>query len=223
MEKPRKLALLLDLTGHRYGMLTVIALDSPSKCGTTYWLCRCDCGNTRSMQSLWLRRAKLASCGCQRAVRKQKHGCSRTREYRIWQGMIQRCENPKQNHYQQYGGRGITVHPDWRGSFENFLRDLGAAPPKATIDRIDNNGNYAPGNCRWATRHEQAFNRRSNRILEFNGRRQTIAEWAIELNIKQVTISTRLSRGWSTERALTLKPQLKTRTVQEMHKSDATR
>jgi len=125
-------------------------------------------------------------------------------EYSIWMNLRARCNNPKNNRYDSYGARGIKVCDRWMADFVNFLEDMGRRPSKAhSIDRIDNDGNYEPGNCRWATRKEQCRNRRSSRFLEFNGQVKTAAEWAEEVGIEQSTLNLRLKYGWSVERALT--------------------
>jgi hypothetical protein len=129
-------------------------------------------------------------------------GGTTTRCYRAWDAMRQRCENPKTISYHNYGGRGIVVCERWR-SFDNFLADMGVPPTeKHQLDRIRADGHYEPGNCRWATTREQARNKRTNVFLEFNGRRQTIADWAEELGVKVNTLVYRRLRGWSTERLL---------------------
>lgn len=125
--------------------------------------------------------------------------------YRTWQGMLSRCEHPSDPDYARYGGRGIAVCESWH-TLENFTRDMGPRPPGMTVDRRDNDGNYEPGNCRWATASEQASNRRSTRLIEFNGKRQTLAKWSSETGIGRVLISHRLRAGWSVVEALTKRP-----------------
>jgi hypothetical protein len=125
-----------------------------------------------------------------------------TRAYNTWHGMIQRCSNPRRREYARYGGRGITVCPEWRASFEVFLADMGEPPPGCSLERADNNGSYCKENCVWAPGKVQNRNRRSNRQLALNGRTQPLAAWAEELGIPYFTIHARLRRGWSVERAL---------------------
>lgn len=133
-----------------------------------------------------------------------KHGLSRTAEHKIWGGIISRCEDPE-NRY--YAGRGIKMCQRWRDSFLNFLQDMGPRPsPSHSIERIDNDADYGPTNCRWATRLDQNRNTRQNRFLEFQGRRLTISQWSEVVGIKAGTIQFRIAAGWSTERALTEKP-----------------
>lgn len=140
-----------------------------------------------------------------------RHGMKRSRVYRIWCAMIQRCKNPKLPHYGRYGGRGIAVCERWANSFEAFLEDMGM-PPSGThqIDREDNDRGYEPGNCRWVTPTEQARNKGSNHALEHDGRRLTVAEWAEETKIHVQTILHRLRAGWSVERTLTESPRVGT-------------
>ena len=117
--------------------------------------------------------------------------------------MIRRCENPKAKNFPRYGGRGITVCERWRTSFEAFLSDMGSRPEGKTLDRIDNEGNYEPSNCRWATASEQQRNMRSNQWVEFNGERMIVTDWARRLGISHGTLRHRLARGWSVELAFT--------------------
>jgi hypothetical protein len=135
-----------------------------------------------------------------------KHGAtsnrSYTRTYTIWQGMLQRCLNPRNEKWPQYGGRGIAVCQRWRESFEAFLADMAEPPADHSLDRIDNDGPYSPENCRWATNGQQARNKSTNRVLTHQGKSQTLAEWARELGLSRNTIQTRLRLDWSIERAL---------------------
>lgn len=157
---------LKDLTRQRFGRLVVLQYDSNDKHGSSMWQCRCDCGNHALVRSGNLLRGIAQSCGCKRRNGKAfKHGHNRihlrTSTYQSWDNMIQRCTNSKASHYDYYGGRGIRVHDAWL-KFENFLFDMGERPEGTTLDRIDNNGNYEPGNCRWATWKQQRANKRRN-------------------------------------------------------------
>lgn len=132
-----------------------------------------------------------------------KHGYAGTSTHHVWKGMRQRCLNANAPAYADYGGRGITICERWMESFENFLADMGEKPEGLTLDRRDNNGPYSPENCAWASRKAQAENRRSNRILEFGGKRQILSQWAADMGEPVTLLAGRLDRGWPVERALT--------------------
>lgn len=132
-----------------------------------------------------------------------KHGLSASSEYKIWTGMRQRCENPKHIKYKRYGGRWITVCERWK-LFDNFLADMGFRPNIClSIERVNNNGNYEPGNCKWATRKEQQRNMASNHLIEFNGRSMTLVAWAEEVGLKPSVIHGRIWMGWTIKETLT--------------------
>jgi hypothetical protein len=196
---------LIDRVGLKYGRLLVVsrAGNKSEKDTNARWNCRCECGNTSVTYGQDLQREKVKSCGCLNAERILKHGMSYTNVHAVWRVMRDRCANPNNPAYKNYGGRGIRVCERW-DSFENFLADMGSRPDGYSIDRIDNNGNYDPCNCRWATTKQQMNNQRRNRVIDLNGEKKTIAQWAEKLDISWYCIRDRIDRyGWTIERALT--------------------
>jgi len=206
-----------DFKGQRIGRLKVLEWAGKYHRGGNYrWKCVCDCGNVVVVLGGNLTRAirtgEPMSCGCLSrelsSIRNATHGCARhgreTSEYGIWHGMLQRCYNPRTSSYKSYGARGIRVCERWRRCFENFLADMGPRPSRLhSIDRLDPNGDYEPGNCRWATWKEQQNHRRTTRILEWNGQRHSATEWAEITGLRPRLILNRIDAGWDVERALT--------------------
>lgn len=197
-----------ELLGVRYGRLVIIEhLGLTGACGKRQVRVRCDCGNEKAVMVALLRRGTTQSCGCLHRERagdaNRTHKLSATPIYRIWQAMHNRCKGTIKKSRKHYFDRGIKVCDRWN-SFKNFYADMGQRPsPKHTVERIDNNGNYEPGNCRWATRAEQSLNTSVNRRISFDGQSLTAGEWAAQIGIKRQTIVQRLRRGWSIERTLT--------------------
>jgi hypothetical protein len=192
--------------GDTFNRLTLISDPTKDKRSEWHALCRCECGTERTFR-LWLvLRGTTKSCGClSREVAgnlKRSHGMYGTRTYLAWRGMKTRCQNPNAGNYREYGGSGITVAPEWE-AFESFFADMGECPEGLTLDRIDGTKGYEPGNCRWADDFTQSRNRRTNRILTFNGESLCIGEWAERTGIPYETLRARLSGGWSVEKALT--------------------
>lgn len=196
----------LDLIGCRFTSLTVVGSAGVNKHHESLWECQCDCGRAVTVVASHLRRGSAKSCGCYRLSLRTTHGHSRkgqlTLTYRIWQHMRTRCYNPGDNRYSYYGARGIKVCDRWN-KFENFLEDMGECPVEMSIDRINNDGDYEPGNCRWATRSEQMNNRTVSRAIEWLGETRTLTEWARRLEMPMKTLWARLYVcGWSVNRAL---------------------
>ena len=150
---------IVDLAGQRFGRLVVLSLTKKRSGGNTVWKCLCDCGSKTLVSANHLQSGHTKSCGCFQKEIRIKHGRYHYSEYKIWNTMIQRCENPKHVSYKYYGARGIKVCERWH-KFENFYADMGPKPEGKSIDRIDNEGNYEPDNCRWSTRSEQRQNTR---------------------------------------------------------------
>ena len=198
----------LDITGERYGRLTVLVI-SPHRTseGKARWVCLCDCGAETTVDARNLRSGSSKSCGCHRSERMEdlnaRHLLSRTPEHDAWRHMRYRCFNPNAENFSDYGGRGITVCQQWE-SFERFYADMGPRPsPRHSLDRIDNDGDYTPDNCRWATPQQQNRNKRNNTRLSHHGRTLTLSGWSKELSISVNTLSERLSKGWSASQTLT--------------------
>ena len=201
----------IDLTGQRFNHLVVIS-RAANRGKDTMWLCRCDCGNEITATPSHLKSGHTKSCGCFRSSvlaaqghKNIKHGMKRTPLYKTWGSIKTRCLNPNTPAYPNYGGRGITICDDWKDSFEAFYEWAIASgyQEDLSIDRIDVNGPYSPDNCRWVTIDVQANNKRTNRVVTFNGEAKTLQQWADETGILPSTIRERLSRGWSAEKALT--------------------
>jgi hypothetical protein len=170
---------------------TILGYSHTNKYYIKYFDAVCVCGIQKKLTLQEVKKNK--SCGCMNDYSHfNKHSLSKSLEYKTWQGIKERCYNVNCPSYLKYGGRGISVCAEWVNSFENFIKDVGFKPSKYhTLDRIDNNGNYEPSNCRWATKKEQANNRSSNYLLTFNGVTKTRSEWAEEIGVNVRTIASR--------------------------------
>ena len=197
-----------DITGQRFGRLTIVSKVPHIPCERIKWNCLCDCGNTKIVSSANLPRTK--SCGCLAVAKHKlgmnhKHGMCDTRVYNCWGGMVNRCTNPHNSAFSRYGKRGITVCSRWL-DFENFFYDMGHKPtPEHSIERHDNNKGYNPCNCYWATRQDQSNNRRSNKWITHNGLTLTYTQWGEKLFNNRKTIHNRISRlGWTETDAMSI-------------------
>lgn len=201
-----------DIAGQAFGRLRAIKPVGKDRHSKVQWECLCDpslggCGETVIASGCNLRKGNSSSCGCSRVESMLRvhttHGMKHTAEYRSWQAMKDRCSNQNTISFPNYGGRGISVCERWLHSFENFFADMGKRPSaKHSIERVNNNGNYEPGNCMWATKTAQARNTRRTHRLTFNGQTKSLTEWAQEIGITRAALRNRLKKGWSVERAL---------------------
>lgn len=202
---------MIDLTGKRFGDLYVLhrvknSQKTKSGYSTTRWLCRCDCGNEIVLTKGSLIRVGRENCGCKKKKYPQKHGMSHTKLHNVWISMNKRCSNPKDTEYKNYGGRGISVCDEWKGTngasrfIEWALKN--GYKESLSIDRIDVDGNYEPSNCRWIPMNEQAFNKRNTIWVVLNGERISLKKACDILNINYYTAYGRKQKGWSDEEVL---------------------
>lgn len=215
---------LKSLIGAKFGRLTVLDVGKPyiwrERTVDYFMVCKCDCGKEIEVRRGRLTDSKVGtkSCGClhseQLINRNYKHGLRHTNLYKRYLGMKDRCYNPHNNEYKNYGARGITVCDEWLNDFTSFYNWALANGYREdlSIDRINNNGNYEPSNCRWATDREQAFNTRRNRFFTYKGKTLSITQWSTELGGGLALVGNRLRNGWSVERALST-PVRKARAV----------
>lgn len=205
---------LEDLTGKKFGRLTVIEADKyePSS-HSTRWRCRCDCGKEKHILASCLKAGTVTSCGCysseQKSKRSKTHGYGgKDRLYRIWSGMKSRCYSLSDRNYRRYGARGIEVCQEWQSDFMAFRTWAVANGYRdgLSIDRIDNDGMYSPDNCRWADRKLQNNNRRTNVYITYKGETHTASQWAGITGIKESTLVMRKRNGWSDSECLEITP-----------------
>lgn len=195
-----------NLVRHRFGKLLVLQRERCHNNRRSRWLCECDCGCRIITRADLLLAGKSRSCGCANvpAVRRanRTHGKSGTSIYQIWISMVRRCRNSKTRAYKDYGGRGITVTDAWANSFQAFFDDVGERPTGLTLERIENDKGYFPGNVRWATPKEQARNRRSTKFVTVRGEKMPLAAAAERHSVNYSTALNRLHSGWPINKAL---------------------
>jgi hypothetical protein len=157
----------IDMTGMVFGKLTVIKRDkNPPKKNNSWWICQCECGNIKSYPRPWLIKGSIKSCGCQQHKTHLRHRKTHLKEYEVWKQMKRRCYNQNYAQYKDYGGRNIKICESWLSSFDNFFEDMGPCPKDHFIDRVNNDGDYEPSNCKWKNRTDQNRNRRSVRLTK---------------------------------------------------------
>lgn len=196
-----------DFTNQKFNRLTVICRAENTHGGKVRWRCKCACGNIAMVTSDHLRSGHTKSCGCLKVSllvkRNTIHGLTNTPEYKTWEHIIQRCTNPNSQDFKDYGGRGITICGEWRNSFMTFFNHIGKKPsPKHSVDRIDNNCGYRPGNVRWATQQEQNNNCSRNRCITIKNHTMTMTQWATFVGIDKGTLWNRLKKNWPIEKAI---------------------
>lgn len=196
--------MIADLSGKKFGRLTVMKLCERFSDEKVAWLCKCDCGNLKKVRATHLSSGLIRSCGCLRKEGSHTtHGHSKhSRLYRIWGDMKTRCYNPNGTGYSRYGGRGIQICDEWRNNFQSFY-DWALAngySDALSIDRKDVNGGYYPENCRWETKHVQSINKTNNLYVTFHGKKITVSELAEQLNVSPYTLYSRLNKlHWNVE------------------------
>lgn len=201
----------VDLTGERFGKLVALERHYDKNKKISFWKCKCDCGNTTIVRANSLKHGRVKSCGCLRTesnlANKSKHGLSKTHLYAVWNSMKERCYNKNNHNYLRYGGRGITVCEEWKNSFKEFSEwaFLNGYQEELSIDRIDNNGNYCPNNCRWVDKKTQNNNRNVSFMITYNGKTQNLSSWCEELNLPYFRTWQRIVQyGYSFEQAISL-------------------
>lgn len=210
------MAKLMDLTGQRFGRLVALKYEGRTKSYQSRWLVLCDCGNQTIVLAGALKSKKTQSCGCLQRERTSKakttHGLyhdqnrRRSKLNRVWCTMKERCQNPNSKSFKDYGGRGITICDEWQKYQPFFVwAMLHGYQEGLQIERMNNDGNYEPDNCRWATKKEQGKNKRNNITISFNGKTQILREWADELQVDRRLLEARVKRGWPPERILTVR------------------
>lgn len=199
-------------SGKRYGRLVAIQRVKVARTRFQVWECQCDCGSRTEVRSDCLKSGKTKSCGCLRDDSRKDparnkfvvHGLCNHELYKTWSRMKERCHNERDTNYSRYGGRGIKVCERWRWSFPAFLEDMGERPSaNHQLDRINNDGNYCPENCRWVPREVQSRNRRTNQVVEINGERMCLTDWAQRYGVNPKTAFKRIRLGMTPVEAVT--------------------
>jgi hypothetical protein len=205
--------LKVDLTGQKFERLSVKEFAGRTKHGAAIWRCECKCGKVITALGQDLKSGHTRSCGCLKleAIRGNqyavKHGACDHPLFLVWSSMMTRCYNKAHAQYADYGGRGVTVCKRWHDPWK-FFEDMGGRPAGGTLERVKNNQGYRRSNCRWASRKEQALNKRNNRLLWFRGEEKPLSQWAEECGISEGTIRERILKlGWPVEKALTTPPR----------------
>ena len=189
-----------DVSGQRFGRLVAETYKGRTPLNISVWRCRCDCGSYSDVKAGNLQSGGTKSCGCFSVEKRTRHGMHGTPEYEIWKAMWQRCTNPKNKNFKTYEGR--KPPESWR-EFSQFIKDMGRRPSDLhSIERVDNDAPYGPGNCKWELTQLQASNTKANRWLEHEGVRQTLSKWATHLGVVPATLRERLSK-WPKDKALT--------------------
>jgi hypothetical protein len=193
----------VEMIGMKFNKLTVLEQNATSESKKLHYRCACECGAFSIVDGAALRSGNTKSCGCRRKVvssdKAFKHGYVGTKTYGVWESIKKRCLDTKNRSYKDYGGRGITICDEWKDNFLSFLKDMGEAPEKCVIDRIDNEKSYEPGNCRWITQKENCRNKRNNIRLSLGGETRLLVEWAELLNVSQTILRKRHARGFTDE------------------------
>ena len=198
---------MIELTGHKVGKLNVLEKTGTDKWGSILWKCVCECGNETIVRGVELKKGTTQSCGCLLQFKRTVHGMSKTRPYRIWQGMKTRCTNKKQPNYERYGERMIDYDPRWN-MFVEFWKDMKESYQDGfTLERIDNYKGYSKDNCKWVTPHEQNMNMRSNVYINYNGINYTVDDIVKMTGFSRSIIYNRNRRGWTGEQIVNSAPK----------------
>lgn len=200
---------VININGKRFGRWTVIERAGSDKYGTALWKCVCDCGNEKTVRGVELKKGTTQSCGCLHREITTKHGMSKSRPYKIWQGMKTRCTNQKQPNYERYGNRMIDYDQKWE-TFKGFWDDMKESYQDGlTIERMDNSEGYSKDNCKWVTPHEQNMNMRSNVYINYNGIDYMVDDIVKMTGFSRSLIYNRNRRGWSGEQIINTEPNTK--------------